>query len=175
MILKRINFALIIVFFLFLNTKSYSNETSIYFVDIDKIIAQSNIGKKIQKSLNKTIEKENEKFKKQEKALKKEEEDILKQKNIISKDELDKKINDFRTNLRKIRNEKNKFNLSINKKNIEKTNKMVNKINKILTNYAAENSIALILQKKNIIIGKSELDITDIILKKFNDQVKSVD
>ena len=50
-----------------------------------------------------------------------------------------------------------------------------NKINKILTKYAADNAISLVVQKKNIIIGKSELDITDEILKEFNNQIKSID
>ena len=59
--------------------------------------------------------------------------------------------------------------------NKESTNKMVNQINKILTQYASENSISLIIQKKNIIIGKTELDITPQILKEFNSKVKSID
>ena len=58
-------------------------------------------------------------------------------------------------------------------KNLETTNKMVNEINKILTKYASENSISIVIQK-NIIIGKSELDITDNILKEFNSKIKSI-
>ena len=58
--------------------------------------------------------------------------------------------------------------------NLELTNKMINEINKILTKYASDNSISIIVQKKNIIIGKSELDITETILKEFNNQVKSI-
>ena len=52
---------------------------------------------------------------------------------------------------------------------------MVNEINKILTQYASDNSVSLIIQKKNIIIGKTELDITPQILKEFNSKVKSID
>ena len=77
-------------------------------------------------------------------------------------------MNDFR-------NERTSFNRTINKKNLEATNKMVNEINKILAKYAADNSISLVVQKKNIIIGKSELDITDDILKEFNNQIKNID
>jgi len=61
------------------------------------------------------------------------------------------------------------------KKIREATNKMVNEINKILTQYASNNSVSLIIQKKNIIIGKTELDITPQILKEFNSKVKSID
>ena len=107
--------------------------------------------------------------------LKKKEQEILKQKNIISKEELDKKVKSFQTELSKLRKEKIEFNRSIIKKNQEATNKMVNEINKILTQYASDNSVSLIIQKKNIIIGKTELDITPQILKEFNSKVKSID
>ncbi len=142
---------------------------------MDKIIATSTAGKKAQKSINNLIKKEEEKFNKTEAGLKKKEDEILKQKNIISKEELDKKIKDFQKDLNDFRNERAKFNRIINQKNLEATNKMVNAINKILTQYAADNSLSLVIQKKNIIIGKSELDITDDILKEFNNQVKSID
>ena len=154
--------------------QSNADNLKIAFVDMDKIIATSNAGKKIQDSLDKFANKENQKFDKTESELKKKEQEILKQKNIISKEELDKKVKSFRDELTKLRNDKVNFNRSIIKKNKEATNKMVNAINKILTKYAADNSVSLIIQKKNIIIGKSDMDITTQILKEFNNQVKSV-
>lgn len=160
---------------IFIVPKSYAETLKISFVDMDKIISTSVAGKKIQKSINNLIKKEEEKFNKTEVDLKKKEKEILKQKNIISKEELDKKIKDFQKTLNDFRNERAKFNRSINQKNLEATNKMVNAINKILTKYAADNSLSLVIQKKNIIIGKSDLDITDDILKEFNNQVKSID
>ncbi len=172
---KELKFFFFISFFLlFINNVKAENLT-VFFVDIDKIVAQSKAGKKIQDSLNQKIKKENQKFDKLESDLKNKENEILKQKNIISKDELDKKIKEFQKDLTNFRNERTKFNREINKKNLEMTNKMVNEINKILTKYAAENSISLVLQKKNIIIGKSELDITDKILKEFDNKIKSID
>ena len=46
--------------------------------------------------------------------------------------------------------------------------------NKILSKYALDNSYSLIIQKKNIIIGKSDFDITTEILDIFNKEVKNV-
>ena len=51
---------------------------------------------------------------------------------------------------------------------------MVVYLNKILGKYATDNSATLIIQKKNIVIGKTELDITKPILEIFNDEVKNV-
>tara|TARA_B100000900_G_scaffold4213_1_gene3594 strand:- start:2065 stop:2592 length:528 start_codon:yes stop_codon:yes gene_type:complete len=172
---KKLNY-LLIFFFLFLtiNTKLFAENVTIAFVDIDKIIATSNAGKKIQGTFNKTINAENEKFSKTEKDLKKKEDEIIKQKNVLSKEELDKKIKDFQKEIQDFRNKRAKFTREMTAKNLETTNKMVNEINKILTKYASENSISIVIQKKNIIIGKSELDITDNILKEFNSKIKSI-
>ena len=172
--ISRYFISLFFLFFLIIPV-SYADNLKISFVDMDKIIATSTAGKKIQKSINNLIKKQEEKFKKTEADLKNKEDEILKQKNIISKEELDKKIKDFQNTLNDFRNERTSFNRTINKKNLEATNKMVNAINKILAKYAADNSISLVVQKKNIIIGKSELDITDDILKEFNNQIKSID
>jgi outer membrane protein len=174
----KVNFKFLLLSFFLLSTislKSVAEELSIAFVDMDKIIATSNAGKKIQTSLNKFGKKENEKFIKIEANLRKKEQEILKQKNIISKEEFDKKVKSFQEELQKLRESKNEFNKNIIKKNKEATNKMVNEINKILTKYAADNSLSLVLQKKSIIIGKSDLDITPQILKEFNNQVKNID
>ena len=53
----------------------------------------------------------------------------------------------------------------------KKTNEFVKKINKILLKYSEDNSISLILLKKNIIIGKSELDISMDIVKLVNEVI----
>ena len=174
--LKKFNLILLISIFSFIcNQKSFAEDLIIVFVDMDKIIATSNAGKKIQNSMDKFAKKENQKSDTIENKLKKKEQEILKQKNVISKEELDNKIKSFQIELSKLRKEKIKFNRSIIKRNQESTNKIVNEINKILTEYASNNSVSLIIQKKNIIIGKTELDITPQILKEFNSKVKSID
>ena len=71
---------------------SYADNLKISFVDMDKIIATSTAGKKIQKSINDLIKKQDEKFKKTEENLKKKKKENLKKKKIISKKKIDKKI-----------------------------------------------------------------------------------
>ena len=173
----KINISSILMIFVFLFIfiqKSVAENLKIVFVDMDKIIATSNAGKKAQSSMDKFAKKENQKFDSIEANLKKKEQDILNQKNIISKEELDKKVKSFQAEILKLRKEKVEFNRNIIKKNKEATSKMVNEINKILTQYASDNSVSLVIQKKNIIIGKTELDITPEILKEFNNKVKSI-
>ena len=54
---------------------------------------------------------------------------------------------------------------------IDNTNKLSKSINEILVEYSEDNSILFILQKKNLIIGKTELDITNKIIKIVNKNV----
>jgi len=165
---------LVFIFLFFFIQKSVAEDLKIVFVDMDKIISSSNAGKKVQSSMDKFAKKENDKFDSIESNLKKKEQEILKQKNIISKEELDKKVKSFQAEILELRKEKVEFNRSIIKKNKDATKKMVNEINKILTQYASDNSVSLVIQKKNIIIGKTELDITPEILKQFNSKIKSI-
>ena len=51
---------------------------------------------------------------------------------------------------------------------------MLKTLNKILSTYAAENKISLIIQKKNIIVGKYSLDITEVIMDILNKEIKSI-
>ena len=59
---------------------------------------------------------------------------------------------------------------------LDKTNEMVQSLNNILSKYADENDISLVIQKKFIVIAKSGLDITNEILKylikKINNRLK---
>ena len=68
---------------------------------------------------------------------------------------------------------KNKDNL--NKKKIEGTNVILNTLKPILSEYSEKNSISMVLQKQNVIIGKKELDITNDIILILNEKIKKID
>jgi outer membrane protein len=153
---------------------SHAEQLKIFYVDIDKIVKESNVGKKVEKDFLSIVKKKNKEFDKIEKDLKKKDSDLIKQKNILSKDELSKKIKSLEKEIKSYRTDKSKFNQNISQKKLRATSEMVVYLNRILGKYASDNSASLIIQKKNIIIGKSELDITQQILEIFNKEVKSV-
>ncbi len=164
------------ILFFIVCTISYSQaeELKIFYVDIDKIMKESNVGKKVNKNLDSLIKKKSKEFRKIEEDLKKKDEDLVKQKNILSKDELSKKLKSLETDIKNYRVKKNEFNKSVTQKKLAATSEMVTYLNKILGKYATENSASLIIQKKNIVIGKTEMDITKPILEIFNKEVKDV-
>jgi len=160
-------------FLLYFNPAT-TDDLKIVYVDIDKIINQSNAGKEITKQLEKLNNNDIKKFKEEEEKLTKIEKDIIKQKNILSKEEFEIKV---KTLQKEIVSFKKNINISRNKldsKRIEATTKILDVLNPILSEYSAKNSISLIIQKKNIVIGKSELDITSRILEIVNKKIKKV-
>ncbi len=148
-------------------------EEKIAFIDIDKIINQSEFGKKSYKKIDSAFKKEQNRLLKIEKDLISKEQEILKQKNILSEDELNKKIAALKKEIDIFKKETITINQKFNKMKLDKTNQMVQSLNAILSKYADENKISLIIQKKFIVIAKTGLDITNEILEIFNKEVKN--
>ena len=163
----------IIIIFFTLSNLSYATD-KIAFVDIDFIINDSELGKKLNKNFNENIKKEDGRLKKKEEDLKSQEKKILNQKNVLSEDELNKLLIELRKEITNFKNERISINKKLRDQKIKETNSLLSSLNNILANYAEENSISLIIQKKNIVIGKSELDITKDVLNIFNSEVKSI-
>ena len=130
------------------------------------------MGKKIYKNVEDNFKKENKKLIEIEKNLITKEQEILKQKNILSEDELNKKITNLKKEINDFQKKKKLLNEKFNKIKVEKTNEMVQSLNEILSKYADDNDISLVIQKKFIVIAKTGLDITSDILKIFNKENK---
>ena len=147
-------------------------EKLIAFIDIDVIMNKSEFGKKSYKKIDDDFNKENEKLLKIEKNLVSKEQEILKQKNVLSEDELNKKIIDLRKEINGFQSKKRLLNKKFNEMRLNITNQMAQSLNLILSKYADENDISLVIQKKFIVIARSGLDITSEILKIFNRENK---
>ena len=147
-------------------------EKKIVFIDIDLIINNSEFGKKSFKTIDNNFKKENEKLLVIEKDLISKEKEILKQKNVLSEEELNNKLVDLKKKINDFQRKKILLNEKFNKMRLDKTNEMAQSLNNILSKYANENNISLVIQKKFIVIAKSGLDITSEILKIFNKENK---
>ncbi len=147
-------------------------EKTIAFIDIDLIMNKSELGKKSYKKIDDDFNKENEKLLKIEKNLVSKEQEILKQKNVLSEDELNKKIINLRKEINSFQSKKRLLNKKFNEMRLNITNQMAQSLNLILSKYADENDISLVIQKKFIVIARSGLDITNEVLKIFNKENK---
>ncbi len=164
-----------IIFFLILNFNPALSQNKIAYLDMQKVLNQSKAGISFNKKLTKMHKENIDNFKKIEIELKKQEQDIISKKNILEKDELEKKLNKLRKKSNDYRVERKKKIDSLSKKRIEVTNDILKQLQPILTEYSDSESISLIVDKKSIVIGKTELDITDKIIELLNAKIKSVD
>ena len=164
----------IVLFFLIFITNGNS-EQIIAYVDIDKIMKTSLVGKSVLKEIENKVNSENKKFTKIEEQIKKEEKDLNAKKNVYSKDEFEKKFSVLKSKVNKYNIDKKNSLNEINKLKISFTNKMLSKMNPLIANYASEKNISIIIRKEYMVMGKTELDISDDILKIMNSKIKSLD
>jgi len=161
---------IIAIFFTFINA-SISKE-NIAFVNVDYLIQNSNIGKKLLANINDRDKKNLANLKEKNKILQDLESSIKKKKNIISDEAYNKEVIDFKKKFQEFSKEKNKI---INEFNIFKKKEIENifkKINPIINNYMEENSINLLFDSKNIFMGAKKLNLTEDVLKKINNELK---
>ena len=165
---------LIINLFLTFFTLSYAEEQKIVYLNVDKIMQQSIAGKSIKKQLENLYNKNLEKFKKNDEILRNKEQKLIAQKNILSQDDFQKELSSLRKEIINFQKEQVKAREDINKLRIGATNKLISQLSPILQEYAKKNSVSLILQKKNIVMGKKEIEITDEILEITNKEIKNI-
>ena len=157
-------FSFLIILFFSMNIHLAYAEKIVY-IDMDRIMQISKAGKNAISKINDQKKKDVSKFQKIEKELKSKEEDLITKKNVISAEEFNKKLENLSkeiNNYRTLRQEA--IDLST-KSRLNASADFAEKIKPILAEYASENNIDMIIQKKNIIMGKTDLDITDEILK----------
>jgi len=154
---------LILIFFSF--SFSFSAiAKDLVIVDIDFLIKNSKIGKKILTDINNENKKIIEKFKSEEENFKIEESKLVSKKKILSDVEFQKELSSFKNKIVDYNNNKNRI---LNDFNIKKNNKFAkfyDDINKILITYSEKNDITTVLDKKNVLISRSDTDITKNIL-----------
>ena len=171
----KVKLFFIFLCFLTLGINTVHSETKIAYIDMEYIFNNSIAGKKITETLN-VINKNNQKFfDKKEDDLKKKELKIISQRNILKKNEIEEQLKKLQNEANIYRNKKVKKINEFNQKKINATEQLFKSIEPILIDYSNKNSISIFLQKKNIVIGKSELNKTTEILEIVNQKIKKIE
>ena len=171
--MKKILTSILFIFFLIIPSYSYSSEKIVY-LDVEKIMQESLAGKSIIAQLKKKRESSISKFKKKEKDIFDKEKKLIAQKNVLSKDDFESKIKELRNEISNYQKERNKTSNNINNLRIKASTKLISKLTPILEEYSKKNSIRIIIQKKQIVMGTKEDDITKDILELVNQKIKNI-
>jgi outer membrane protein len=154
----------IFVSLFFFSSNLYA-ENKVAYINIDLILSKSNPSKSLFSQLELIEQKQIEKIKNNEIKLKEEEKKIFATKNIISKDEFNKNVDTFQKKVDSHRKLKEKNIQNFKKKRNKEILRFFKLINPIIEKVMEKNSIAILLEKKNIFIAKSNYDITAIVIE----------
>ena len=165
-------FFLPLLLFFFIITEPVISEQKIVFVDMDRVVSVSKPGSSIFNQLKDINNRNLNYLKKEEKKFKEKEKKLIAQKNIISETDYKNKVDKLKSEITNYNQNRKTMIEEFNKLKVENTNNLLKLINPILARYSSDNEISIILQKKDLIIGKTELDISDEIIKFINNEIK---
>ena len=164
----------LIIFFIVSSSYSYAEEKVVY-LDVNYLLSESKVGIYVNSNLKKISDENNKLFKNFEAELKSDEENLLTQQNILKKKDYDKKISELRNKFKSYQEKKNNKNKDLSLLRNNAGNVILKNINEIMTEYSKNNSISLVIQKQSIIIGKTELDVTNDILELLNKKISKLE
>ena len=162
----------LLIFFIFLISTNLSNSKETAFVDIDYIVANSNIGKKVLENINKLDKKNVENLRKKNKSLQDLEITIKNKENVISEDAFNKEVISFQKKVQEFKAEKNEIVKNFNDFKRKELENIFKKISPIINDYMEENSISVLLDSKNIFMGSKKSNLTKDILDRINKEFK---
>ena len=165
-------FITILLLFPFNNLKA---QEKVAYLDIDFILSNTLVGKSLLNSLKKEEELKINKFKNSDEEFKNEEKSILAKKKLISNDEFNKEIKILQIKFQEYRNNKVKEIDALKKKRNNNIVNLLNLINPIIEKYMAENSIYMLIDKKNVFIASKNFDITNKLIELINNQIKTIE
>jgi outer membrane protein len=167
-----LNKFIFILILTFLNVIHVNSSESIAYIDMDFILKNSEIGKKTLDSINILNDKNINELKKKEKILKDLEKEIVNKKNLISKENFDKEVLLFREKANKFKEDQLKMVEDFNNYKKKELDGILTKISPIINAYIEKKSVKILLDSKNILIGRSNLNLTNEVIKEINDKIK---
>ena len=164
---------IVVTFFLFVSTHALTEE-KVVVLNLKFVLNNSKAGKSAQDFLQKKFSDDQKKFADEEAQLKKEESDLLANKANISKEEYKKKSEALRSKVAEYQNKRRTALDTITRQRADARKKLVDKITPIVQNYIKENNVSVVIDKKYVVGGNKELDITTIITDKLNKELPSL-
>ena len=147
---------------------------TVYVLDVSKVLNTSKAGKEAQEFLKKKIESDNKKFQSLEKKLLDKEKNIISKKNVLSNDEYKKQIESLRKEVSKLQSDKKNSLNYIARARAKARSDLIKALNPILKEYMKSNNIRTVIDKKNVILADTKLDITNPIISELNKKLKSL-
>jgi len=165
---------IIVITYLIFGTTNAFAEDKVVYIDMNKILTDSKVGIFVEKELTKSHESKLDNFNKTEEELKKEEIDLISKRNVMAREEFDKNVKILNEKAQEYQAQRRQWFDDISQKRNKARAEVLKSLDPIMTEYFEKNNISLILYKRNIAIGISELDVTDKIIDELNKKLPSI-
>ena len=163
----------VITFFFIVSTHAYA-EQKIVVLDMKYVLNNSKAGKDAQEFLKKKFNDNAKKFTELEKSLKKEETDLLVAKVNLTKEEYTKKSDALRKKVIDYQSQRRSSIDKLTTQRLEARKILMKQIEPILDTYIKKNSISIVMDKKNMLGGLTEYDVTKIIVERLDEEFPSL-
>jgi len=167
-------FFLIIIFFS-LTINFLKADEKVFYIDIDYLMTNTVAGKELLNKLKKEEELKINKFKLNDDNFKIEEKKIFAKKNLISKEELNNELKTLQIKFQKYRAEKIIEIDELKTKRNKNIATFLSLINPIIERYMTDNSIYMLIDKKNVFIANKDYDITNNLIELIDNQIKNIE
>ncbi len=168
----------IFYFFLLLFCSFLSNSFAtekIVYLNMNQLIQQSEVGKYVNNELKKINDLNKKDLTKLENLIKSEDAKLIKQKSILKEEDFKLKLEELKLKYQSYQEKKIKKSKDLENLKVKSGNQILKVINEILGEYSSKESISLVIEKKNVVMGKTSLDITNDILELLNKKIKKIE
>jgi len=173
--MTRINKFLFTIFFLLLSNNNLKAENKVAYLNIDFILSNTLVGKSLLNTLKNEEELKINKFKLSDENFRNDEKKILAKKNLISKEEVNQELIALQNKFQIYKKNKSREIEKLREKRNKNIINLLNLINPIIEKYMTDNSIYMLLDKKNVFIANKDHDITKKLIELIDNQIKTID
>ena len=164
---KKIYLVLTVFYLFFFNSIGFSNN-NISYIDLNFLLDETNLGNKIFEEIN-IKNKENIKYlTDKENIIKNKEIKIKQTQNVISDEKFKEQLSKLNIEISEFIEEKRLLSDQFEIFRQKKLNEFFSKIKPLIEDYMNNKSITILLDKKNIFMGKLDNEITADIVKLIN-------
>ncbi len=160
------------VAFVVLFTGSAFAEFKLAYVDVQKAIEKTSMGKKAKEEMKKEAEKKNKELEKKKSDIDKMREDIEKKRSVLAEEAFAKRAAELQDEMQKFNQTAGKAQAELQKKESDLLEPIVKKMKVVIEQLAKEKGIAMVIQSNQnaqiVLYAAGELDLTDDLVKAFD-------
>lgn len=149
-------------------------QVKIGVVDLQRAINETEDGRQAKRRLKKLFDERQKSLNAAQESLKAQKESLERQQDVLSEDALKKKVEKYQSDLMELQNEYVQYQQELSAKEAELTQKILEKMQGILRRIGQTDGYTLIVEANEggIVWVPSNLDLTDVLIQRYNKQAK---